>query len=142
VGALTVRDGRVLAAEPGLPAELAEAVAAVRVDLAAAPFAAPDADRLGELGLGRAELAAATRVGALLKVADGVYLLPGADRAAAAVLAALPQPFTLSEARQALGTSRRVAVPLLGLLDRGGLTERLPDDRRRVRRRFPDPGHE
>ena len=142
MGALTVRDGRVLAAEPGLPAELAEAVAAVRVDLAAAPFAAPDADRLGELGLGRAELAAATRVGALLKVADGVYLLPGADRAAAAVLAALPQPFTLSKARQALGTSRRVAVPLLGLLDRGGLTERLPDDRRRVRRRFPDPGHE
>jgi selenocysteine-specific elongation factor len=81
-------------------------------------------------------------VGALLKVADGVYLLPGADRAAAAVLAALPQPFTLSEARRALGTSRRVAVPLLGLLDRGGLTERLPDDRRRVRRRFPEPGHE
>jgi selenocysteine-specific elongation factor len=141
-GGLTVRDGRVLAAEPGLPAELAEAVAAVRAGLAAAPFAAPDADRLGKLGLGRAELAAATRVGALLKVADGVYLLPGADRAAAAVLAGLPQPFRLSEARQALGTSRRVAVPLLRLLDRGGLTERLPDDRRRVRRRFPEPGRE
>jgi hypothetical protein len=26
-----------------------------------------------------------------------------------------------------------VAVPLLELLDRAGLTERLPDDRRRVR---------
>ena len=29
------------------------------------------------------------------------------------VLAALPQPFTTSEARQALGTTRRVAIPLL-----------------------------
>jgi selenocysteine-specific elongation factor len=52
------------------------------------------------------------------------------------VLATLPQPFTLSEARQALRTSRRVAVPLLELLDRRRLTRRLPDDRRTV----ADPG--
>ncbi|MGH3660039.1 MAG: SelB C-terminal domain-containing protein, partial [Micromonosporaceae bacterium] len=32
----------------------------------------------------------------------------------------------------ALGTTRRVAVPLLELLDRQGLTRRLPDDRRVV----------
>jgi selenocysteine-specific elongation factor len=49
------------------------------------------------------------------------------------VLAALAQPFTLSEAKQALRTTRRVAVPLLELLDRRRLTERLSDDRRRVR---------
>ena len=48
------------------------------------------------------------------------------------VLAGLPQPFTLSEARRALDTSRRVAVPLLELLDRAGATRRLPDDRRTV----------
>jgi selenocysteine-specific elongation factor len=53
------------------------------------------------------------------------------------MLGRLPQPFTLSEARQALGTTRRVAVPLLEFLDRRGLTRRLPDDRRTV---FPtDP---
>ena len=49
------------------------------------------------------------------------------------MLAGLPQPFTLSEARQALDTTRRVAVPLLELLDRAGATRRLPDDRRTVR---------
>ena len=48
-------------------------------------------------------------------------------------LAALPQPFTAAEARQALGTTRRVAIPLLEYLDRAGITQRLPDDRRRVR---------
>ena len=133
---LVVRDGRVLpAGEPAVPAELRAAIEAVRADLAAAPYAAPDAHRLAELGLGRRELAAAVRAGALLRVADGVHLLPGADDRAAELLAGVPQPFTLSEARRALGTTRRVAVPLLELLDRRGLTERLPDDRRRVRSR-------
>ena len=60
-----------------------------------------------------------------------VPLQPG--KAAAARLADLPQPFTMSQARQALGTARRVAVPLLELLDRQGRTARLPDDRRTVR---------
>jgi selenocysteine-specific elongation factor len=131
---LAVRDGRVTAAAAAtVPAALRAAVDRVRADLAAAPYAAPEADRLAELGLGRRELAAAVRAGALLRVADGIHLLPGADDRAAELLAGVPQPFTLSEARRALGTTRRVAVPLLELLDRRGLTERLPDDRRRVR---------
>ena len=46
------------------------------------------------------------------------------------MLSGLPQPFTVAEARQALRTTRRVAIPLLEYLDRAGLTERLPDDRR------------
>lgn len=128
---LVLRDGRIVgAAGVGLPAEIRTGVEAVRADLAETPFLAPEAHRLAELGLGRRELAAAVRAGALLRVADGVYLLPGADSAAAAVLAGLPQPFTLSEARRALGTTRRVAVPLLELLDARGLTRRAPDDRR------------
>jgi selenocysteine-specific elongation factor len=45
----------------------------------------------------------------------------------------LPQPFTLSAARQALTTTRRVAVPLLEHLDRLGLTERVDDGLRRLR---------
>jgi selenocysteine-specific elongation factor len=114
----------------GLPAVLARAVGEIRADLAAHPFAAPDADRLAALGLGAREIGAAVRAGALLKVAEGVLLLPGADTEAARLLAGLPQPFTVSEARRALGTSRRVAVPLLALLDRRGATRRLPDDRR------------
>jgi len=48
---------------------------------------------------------------------------------AARVLAGLPQPFTTSQARQAWGTSRRVAVPLAEWLDARGITRRLPAGR-------------
>jgi selenocysteine-specific elongation factor len=132
---LTVRDGRVVRIDDGtgLPPSIAEAIEKLQADLGAAPFAAPDAARLAELRLGPRELAAATRAGALVRVAEGVVLLPGSVERSVSVLAALTQPFTVSEAKQALGTTRRVAVPLLELLDRRRLTERLPDDRRRVR---------
>jgi selenocysteine-specific elongation factor len=129
---ITLRDGRLWVAGPPLPAELTAALDEVRRDLADAPFAAPESRRLADLGLGSRQLAAAVRAGELLKVTDGVYLLPGADARAAQVVGGLPQPFTTSEARRALATSRRVAVPLLELLDRRGRTQRLPDDRRRV----------
>jgi selenocysteine-specific elongation factor len=128
---LVARAGRVGGGTPtGLPAPIARAVDRVRADLADHPFRAPEAARLAELGLGGREIAAAVRAGALLRVADGIVLLPDAVDEAARLLAELPQPFTLSTARQALGTTRRVAVPLLELLDRRGATRRLPDDRR------------
>jgi selenocysteine-specific elongation factor len=138
---LTVADGRVRRADarPALPAAVDRAVAAVHADLAADPYAAPDAARLSQLGLGRREIAAAVRAGRLLEIAPGVVLRPGADAEAAERLAALPQPFTLSQARQALATSRRVAVPLLEHLDRTGRTHRLPDSRRTVRNRSAGP---
>jgi selenocysteine-specific elongation factor len=130
----TSAGGRVrTSAAESLPAKVARAVDAVTEDLRARPFVAPEAHRLAELGLGSRELAAAVRAGRLTKIAEGVVLLPGAERRAAAALADLPQPFTLSEARRALGTTRRVAVPLLELLDRRGITVRLPDDTRRLR---------
>ncbi|MEV4458933.1 selenocysteine-specific translation elongation factor [Microbispora sp. NPDC049633] len=134
---LTVADGRISttgrapAGIAGLPAPVARAVRTLLDDLAGAPFQAPEAGRLTELGLGPRELAAAVRAGALLRVAEGVVLAPGADARAAALLARLPQPFTVSQARSALGTSRRVAVPLLEHLDRRGLTERVDEVHRR-----------
>jgi selenocysteine-specific elongation factor len=133
---LAVRNGRVVRIDdkPGaLPPSIAEAIEKLRADLAADPFVAPDAARLTELGLGPRELAAAARAGALERIGEGIVLLPGSIERAVSVLATLPQPFTLSAARQALGTTRRVAIPLLELLDGRGLTERLPDDRRRTR---------
>src|SRR5206468_6891820 len=97
------------------------------------PFAAPERYELAELKLGRRELAAAERAGRLLRITDDIVLLPDAPDRAVARLAALAQPFTLSEARQALGTTRRVAVPLLEYLDVEGFTERIDSTRRRVR---------
>ena len=43
------------------------------------------------------------------------------------------------QARSVLGTTRRVAVPLLERLDADHVTARMPDDRRVVR---PEPGRE
>jgi selenocysteine-specific elongation factor len=109
------------------------AVRAVLADLAEAPFMAPDAGRLRDLGLDPRAIAAAARAGLLLRVTEQIVLAPGAQAEAARMLASLPQPFTTAEARQALGTTRRVAIPLLEYLDRAGITQRLPDDRRRLR---------
>ncbi|MDT7651535.1 MAG: selenocysteine-specific elongation factor, partial [Pseudonocardiales bacterium] len=115
-----------------LPAPVRAAMAALRADLERAPFAAPEATRLAELGLGPRQVASLVRTGELMKIADGVVLLPGADARALEVLSGLGPVFTLSAARQALGTSRRVAVPLLELLARTGRTVRTPDGGHRL----------
>ncbi len=125
----------VLDRQPALPAQVERALGELAAELADEPFAAPDAGRLAALGLDAGTVAALHRAGRVLRVADGVVLLPDAADLATERLAALPQPFTASEARRALGTSRRVALPLLGHLDATGRTLRLPDDRRRVRDR-------
>jgi selenocysteine-specific elongation factor len=131
----SIRSGRIVRADDdssALPPHLAEAIETLRIDLAARPFAAPDADRLAELRLGRRELGAAERAGALLRITDVVVLRPDCVDIAIRTLRGLGAPFTVSDARKALGTTRRVAVPLLEYLDRQGWTERLPDDRRRI----------
>jgi len=139
VAALTAAPLRLLAgrlvAESALPDDLQAALDTVRARLADAPFIAPTAVELGAAGLDRRLLARLGRDGQLLVLGDGVVLLPGADSQAYRVLAALPQPFTTSQARQALGTSRRVVLPLLAHMDRTGRTVRLADDMRRVIRR-------
>ncbi len=121
------------AAGPDLPEPVLAAVRVLRADLAAAPFASPDADRLRKLGLDARRIAAAVRAGELMRISDHVVLAPGADVAATAVLAKLVQPFTAAQARQALDTTRRTAIPLLEYLDSAGVTERLADDRRILR---------
>ncbi|MFC0675543.1 selenocysteine-specific translation elongation factor [Brachybacterium hainanense] len=112
------------AAEPGLRA--------LEERLARDPFRAPEAEDLAQAGLGPRELAAAERAGRLLRLTGQVVLLPDAPALAMRELAALPQPFTLSRARQALRTTRRVAVPLLEHLDARGWTRRIDAGHRQV----------
>jgi selenocysteine-specific elongation factor len=134
---LTVQGGRVRrGGPPGVPAELTAAVA--KAFDGRGPFAAPEAYDLNDLGLGPRQQAAAVRAGLLVQLAPNVILRVDAPERAARELARIPQPFTLSEARQALGTTRRVAVPLLELLDRRGLTRRLGDDPAYLRRLVGD----
>jgi selenocysteine-specific elongation factor len=129
---LPTQDGRVqgAAAESLGPAEAG--VRAVEDRLSEAPFAAPESADLAAWHLGARELAAAQRAGRLLRLGAEIVLLPSAPDRAIDVLRRLPQPFTTSQARAALGTTRRVAIPLLEHLDALGRTVRVDAATRRV----------
>ena len=118
---------------PALRSDLERAVTRLVGSLQDEPFAAPEQQGLVALGLGRRELGAAAAARAILLLPGDIALLPTAPGIAAERLRHLPQPFTISSARQALGTTRRVAVPLLEHLDRIGVTERVDGDLRRLR---------
>lgn len=130
---LTSRSGRI--SRPGVVADLGAAepgLRAMEARLAADPFAAPERDELKAAGLGVRELAAGAGAGRILRLPGDIILLPDGPAKAMRVLAGLPQPFTLSQARQALGSTRRVVVPLLEHLDGRGWTRRVDDTRRTV----------
>lgn len=132
---LVITGGRVH--RPGVAPELgiaAPAVAALLARLAEDPFAAPDRPELEAAGLGLRELAAAASLGQIVRLSDGIVLAPSAPAQAMRLLAALPQPFTTSAARQALSSTRRVVIPLLEELDRRGWTRRLDKTLREVAR--------
>ena len=121
---------------PGHKVDLGEAEASVvklETWLADEPFAAPEADELQELRLGAKQLAAAEKAGRLLRLGQGIVLLPSAPQQAKKRIAQLEQPFTLSAARKALSTTRRVAIPLLEYLDEQGITRRLDGGLRELR---------
>ena len=133
---LEVKDGRV--GLPGRAAELGEraeeGLRRIEARLADRPFASPEHHDLDAAGLGPREIAAAVRAGRLLRLPDDVLLLPQTPARAMRVLACLPQPFTTSEARVALDSTRRTVIPLLEHLDARGWTRRLDRSHREVRR--------
>lgn len=133
---LEVREGFVSPA--GVVSDLGTAeagVAQLERRLSSNPFAAPERRELAALGLGPGEIAAAVRLGRLLDLGELVVLAPLGPAQAMRILAGLPQPFTTSQARQALGTTRRVVIPLLEMLDKRGWTRRIDAGHREVVRR-------
>ena len=119
---------------PGAQPELGPWFDTLLARLQRDPFGAPDLGELSALGAGRAELAAAAGADRLLVLPGPVVLLPDAPARALRLLAALPSPFTVGQVGKALGTSRRVAIPLLEHLDSHGWTRRHEDARREVLR--------
>lgn len=101
--------------------------AAARAQLAAAGWTPP---RLTELGVAGELVHALTRRGDLIKVAEDLaYLREQLDHLRGK-LSELDQPFTVSAFKDALGITRKYAVPLLEWSDRQGWTVRQGDLRR------------
>lgn len=101
--------------------------------LDADPFAPPGLGSAAEAaGASRELVAALEAAGQLVRLAPDVAMTGSAIERAAAVLrdvAAAEGPLTASRAREALGTSRKYALPLLEELDRRGVTRRRGDTR-------------
>lgn len=95
--------------------------------LEAARYAPPTPD---EFGAPRAEVRELVRRGLVIE-RDGLYFAPSAAVDAAAVIARLlrehPEGLTASQIREAIGTSRKYLLPLLGHLDANGVTRRRGD---------------
>jgi selenocysteine-specific elongation factor len=137
-----VAEGRLVADGPVLrrpghgvrldPAQLALR-ARVEVALEEAGVALLSEAALRELGADRRSTALLVRLGVLVAIAPGGWLgRPALERAVATLRRSFPdgRPFSASEAREALGTTRRTAIPLLEHLDRTGVTVRQGDLRR------------
>lgn len=121
---------------PGRTVDLGAAesgIAKLEKKLADAPCAAPEAGDLAEWGLGTKELAAAERAGRIVRLSGGVVLVPASLEWAKVRLAELEQPFTTSQARQALGTTRRVMIPVLEHFDAQRITRRIDAGHRELR---------
>jgi selenocysteine-specific elongation factor len=88
---------------------------------------------LADLGADRRMTAVLVRLGVLVAITPGSYLGRSTLETAVETLRrAFPdgRPFAATEAKEALRTTRRTAIPLLEHLDRTGVTVRLGDLRR------------
>ena len=116
-----------------LPAGLERAVAAMRAALAANPLAPPSRGQLAASREGRTVLEYLVSAGEVVALSSDVVLATVVYRQArAAVIAFLRRhrSGTTSVLRTAVGTNRRVIVPLLEQLDRDGVTLRVGNERR------------
>ncbi|MCW2524722.1 MAG: translation elongation factor [Frankiales bacterium] len=130
---LQTRAGRAM--PPGYRPRIEEAERAfesLRDHLRDRPFAAPERGELDQLGLGPRELAVLAAAGRIVRLSADIVLLADAPARARAELAELAQPFSTSQARIALGATRRVTIPLLEFLDEDGATRRLDGTLREV----------
>jgi selenocysteine-specific elongation factor len=123
---------------PALPPHLQAAGAKLRALLTAKPWDPPSRKELATDSSAAAALRFLVQTGEAVELNDEVVLLAEHFTRAGEMIGGFLRQHgsaTASELRQALGTSRRVIIPLLERLDREGLTRREGD--RRVLRPKP-----
>jgi selenocysteine-specific elongation factor len=89
--------------------------------------APPTVAELERSGVGRDVVAAAAAGGLVARISSDLVVTPELLARAEAVVRAAPGGITVSAFREALGTSRKYAVPLLEHLDRTGVSRRDGD---------------
>jgi selenocysteine-specific elongation factor len=117
---------------PALPVALQSAGAKLRADLNAKPFDPPSRGRLVFDGPSQQALRFLLHTGEAVDLGEDVVMTTDNVARAADLIRKFIRahgPATVSDLRQALGSSRRVVVPLLERLDRDGVTVRLGEKR-------------
>jgi selenocysteine-specific elongation factor len=118
--------------DPLLPAELQPVAHKIRDELSRKPFDPPPRREIESDPQARQVVQFLIEDGELIEIAPDVVLLrENFDRMKARIAECISKKGlrTVSELRQALGSSRRVMVPLLERLDRDGITQRVGDKR-------------
>src|SRR5204863_3258119 len=118
---------------PALPAHLEAVGAKVRAALTAKPLEPPSRKELAPDALAQQALRFLVQTGEAIELSEDVVISgDGYARATEIVKKILSGQgsATAGELRQALGTSRRIVIPLLERLDRQGVTRREGDTRR------------
>jgi selenocysteine-specific elongation factor len=124
-GATTVRLAGHRVALDAHAEELRRLVEAISGPREAAP---PEVDDLVRSGFDPQVIEAAARAGLVVRIAPRIVVSPGlVERAVRLVAEHAAEGVTVSALREALGTTRKYAVPLLEHLDRTGATRRVGD---------------
>jgi selenocysteine-specific elongation factor len=117
---------------PELPSHLQAAGQRVRSALGANPFDPPSRNQLAPDPVAQKALRFLLETGEAVEIGDDVVLSARAFRQMVETIETTLRErgsATISELRQAIWTSRRIAVPLLESLDRSGITRREGDRR-------------
>ena len=111
-----------------IPAAESEDARALVAALEAAPFAPPAPE---DLGAAPSLVRSLVREGVLIDLDGAVFAAGALDTARGRVIEALRQNghVTVAEVRDLLGSTRKYVMPIMGWLDRTGVTRRLGDDR-------------
>jgi selenocysteine-specific elongation factor len=117
---------------PELPTNLQATGQRMRLALDEKPFEPPSRNQLAPDLLAQKALRFLLETGEAVEIGDDVVL---SSRALRQIIATIQKTLqergsaTISELRKAIGTSRRIAVPLLEFLDNNGITRREGDKR-------------
>jgi selenocysteine-specific elongation factor len=118
--------------QPTLPDSLQSVCARIRAALAARPFDPPSRKELAPDAISQQALRFLCDTGEVVKITDDVFLSSEEFtkmRADVIKFIRTKGAASVSDLRQALGSSRRVIVPFLERLDRDGVTRRAGDKR-------------